>query len=515
MVALLTAPLDAYDDVIKLLELRSYPAVAEVLAVGTRRAMAAEVVRSLIRSGRAISSRAKAERLFSFVALLVEERADVPVADDEDLEEEQGLVARMLLSLWSDDAEECMAVLEVAKEPRAPRALGAHAAHARLRGAPAAARGALARRRWGRPRGRRREEEKEEEEEGAAEAHPKGAAVPAPDDLCCTSRRRRVRRSPCAFPAVRRGRRRGGRWSIAYEFYTQAFELYEEELADQRHGRRRWRWVGRACRAQPRRRESRGARVQGHAVQLQAAQEAREGARGRLARTSSGRTERAVRPGPGRRRGGRDAGGGAEGGDAGGDGGGGGAVPRPRERPDVPQARAEAANAAEEMASSVGGGANEAIALYVEILNKYLYFFDRSVPGVTAAMISDLVELIGSDMSKPRARAGEGLLGDARIASKRRRATRRSTRSSCCPPESARQARRARRARGCECAPECALMYSLKTHSRTPSRGSAPCAARPRCARSVRPAVVAVVVAAARRGSCAARRAVLPSLGGA
>eukprot|EP00793_Prasinoderma_coloniale_P000638 PRCOL_00003787-RA len=334
VVALLTAPLDAYDDVIKLLELRNYPAVAEVLAVGTRRAMAAEVVRSLIRSGRAISSRAKAERLFSFVALLVEERADVPVADDEDLEEEQGLVARMLLSLWSDDAEECMAVLEVAKErlerggpARSGRTLPT-LAFAALRLLRAKVLQFLHR--------------------TISLLHKQGGAASAPVALRLFLQ--------CAAAADEAGDE-----SIAYEFYTQAFELYEEELADSKAQQAALAVVvGTLCRARNLGAENREALPYRDPANVLMC------------------LKRALK----------------------------------------------LANAAEEMASSVGGGANEAVSLYVEILNKYLYFFDRSVPGVTAAMISDLVELIGSDMSKLEGEVAEGTKAFfqatlARIASKR------------------------------------------------------------------------------------------------
>lgn len=437
VVALLTAPLDAYDDVIKLLELRSYPAVAEVLAVGTRRAMAAEVVRSLIRSGRAISSRAKAERLFSFVALLVEERADVPVADDEDLEEEQGLVARMLLSLWSDDAEECMAVLEVAKErlerggpARSGRTLPtlAFAALRLLRAVRS--RGAAG----GSPPGEEGEgEEKEgEEEEGAAEAltpkkvlqflhrtisllHKQGGAASAPVALRLFLQ--------CAAAADEAGDE-----SIAYEFYTQAFELYEEELADSKAQQAALAVVvGTLCRARNLGAENREALVS-KATQY-SSRLLKKPARARAAALCSHLfwTDREGGT-PGAEGGGGEGAtqeGGAEGGDAGGDGGVGGEPYRDPANVLMCLKRAlKLANAAEEMASSVGGGANEAVSLYVEILNKYLYFFDRSVPGVTAAMISDLVELIGSDMSKLEGEVAEGTKAFfqatlARIASKR------------------------------------------------------------------------------------------------
>uniref|UniRef100_A0A2P2JNW8 Vacuolar protein sorting-associated protein 35B isoform X2 n=2 Tax=Rhizophora mucronata TaxID=61149 RepID=A0A2P2JNW8_RHIMU len=55
------------------------------------------------------------------------------------------------------------------------------------------------------------------------------------------------------------------------------------------------------------------------------------------------------------------------------------------------------ANAAQQMAY-VTRGSSGPITLFVEILNKYLYYFEKGNPQITTAAIQDLVELITTEM---------------------------------------------------------------------------------------------------------------------
>ena len=395
VVALLTAPLDAYDDVLTLLELRSYPAVAEVLAVGTRRTMCLEVVRSLLKAQHAITTRTKAERLFDFVALLVEERADVPHGDEEDFEEEQGLVARMLLSLWSEDAHECAALLEVAR--------------VRLeKGGPARTRHTLPTLTFQALRLLRAVvHNPTPREEGAPKPlsakkvlsfvhrtisllHAQGGAQVAPVSL------RLFLQAASAADEARLE-------AIEYEFYEKAFELYEEELADSKAQQAALHViVGTLCRARHLSDDSRETLVS-KAAQY-SSKLLKKPARARAAVLCSHLfwTDDEVAD-----EGGRE---GADGGEEGEKGDDTASAPC-RDAANVLACLKRAlklANAAEEMASAVGGAANEAISLYCEILEKYLYFFDRQVPGVTPAMLNDLMELISTDMSKLEGEVGEG-----------------------------------------------------------------------------------------------------------
>lgn len=55
------------------------------------------------------------------------------------------------------------------------------------------------------------------------------------------------------------------------------------------------------------------------------------------------------------------------------------------------------ANAAQQMAS-VARGSSGPVTLFVEILNKYLYFFEKGNPQITSAAIQGLIELIHTEM---------------------------------------------------------------------------------------------------------------------
>lgn len=56
------------------------------------------------------------------------------------------------------------------------------------------------------------------------------------------------------------------------------------------------------------------------------------------------------------------------------------------------------ANAAQQMAN-VARGSSGPITLFVEILNKYLYFFEKGNPQITSAAIQGLIELIKNTRS--------------------------------------------------------------------------------------------------------------------
>lgn len=54
------------------------------------------------------------------------------------------------------------------------------------------------------------------------------------------------------------------------------------------------------------------------------------------------------------------------------------------------------ANAAQQMANVTRGNNGSAI-LFIEILNKYLYFFEKGIPDITKTVIQDLIELIKTE----------------------------------------------------------------------------------------------------------------------
>ncbi|ONM10381.1 Vacuolar protein sorting 35 [Zea mays] len=54
------------------------------------------------------------------------------------------------------------------------------------------------------------------------------------------------------------------------------------------------------------------------------------------------------------------------------------------------------ANAAQQMASATRGSSGS-VTLFIEILNKYLYFFEKGIPQITNTVIQDLIELIRTE----------------------------------------------------------------------------------------------------------------------
>lgn len=74
VVALLSIPLDTYDAV-TVLGLHNYPSVMSLLSPPTAKQMAVKIVNSILSAGTLVSSEAKVELLFGFIAPLVKDVA--------------------------------------------------------------------------------------------------------------------------------------------------------------------------------------------------------------------------------------------------------------------------------------------------------------------------------------------------------------------------------------------------------------------------------------------------------
>ena len=127
LVALLTVPLDTYD-VVSVLRLSSYPRVMALLQPANYRQMAVTIVRSVLRSRTRVDDVDQVETLFRFISVLVRDR-DPAVeggdagaggladdVDEEDFEEEQNLVARLVHQLRSDDSDTQYRLLVAARK---------------------------------------------------------------------------------------------------------------------------------------------------------------------------------------------------------------------------------------------------------------------------------------------------------------------------------------------------------------------------------------------------------------
>ncbi|XP_073005795.1 vacuolar protein sorting-associated protein 35B-like [Typha latifolia] len=53
--------------------------------------------------------------------------------------------------------------------------------------------------------------------------------------------------------------------------------------------------------------------------------------------------------------------------------------------------------------ANVTRGSSGSVALFIEILNKYLYFFQKENPQITSSVIQGLIELITTDMQSDNA----------------------------------------------------------------------------------------------------------------
>ncbi|KAH9297731.1 hypothetical protein KI387_029413, partial [Taxus chinensis] len=82
IVALLTAPLEKYSDVMTALKLTNYPRVMEHLDYETNKQMAAVIIQSVMKNNTCISTADKVEALFELIKGLIKETAGSPSADE-------------------------------------------------------------------------------------------------------------------------------------------------------------------------------------------------------------------------------------------------------------------------------------------------------------------------------------------------------------------------------------------------------------------------------------------------
>ncbi|KAH9617263.1 hypothetical protein KSS87_006889 [Heliosperma pusillum] len=113
IVKLLSAPLDKYNSVITALKLSNYPRVMEYLDNETNKVMAKIIIRSIMKNETYISVGDKVEALFELIKGLIKVTDGTfdDEDDEEDFKEEQNAVARLVQMLHNDDPEEMFNVL--------------------------------------------------------------------------------------------------------------------------------------------------------------------------------------------------------------------------------------------------------------------------------------------------------------------------------------------------------------------------------------------------------------------
>ncbi|GFP95241.1 vacuolar protein sorting-associated protein 35b [Phtheirospermum japonicum] len=113
VVALLSAPLDKYDDIVTALTLSNYPRVMDHLDTGTNKVMAMVIIRSIMKNKTCVSTSDKVEVLFELIKGLIKDLEGISTdeLDEEDFNEEQNSVACLMHMLYNDDPEEMLKII--------------------------------------------------------------------------------------------------------------------------------------------------------------------------------------------------------------------------------------------------------------------------------------------------------------------------------------------------------------------------------------------------------------------
>ncbi|KAL1542893.1 Vacuolar protein sorting-associated protein 35B [Salvia divinorum] len=113
VVALLSAPLDKYDDIVTALTLSNYPRVMDHLDAGTNKVMAMVIIRSIMKNKSWVSTSDKVEVLFELIKGLIQDLEGISTdeLDEEDFNEEQNSVACLMHMLHNDDPEEMLKII--------------------------------------------------------------------------------------------------------------------------------------------------------------------------------------------------------------------------------------------------------------------------------------------------------------------------------------------------------------------------------------------------------------------
>ncbi|KAL7143716.1 hypothetical protein ABFS83_08G210800 [Erythranthe nasuta] len=117
IVALLSAPLDKYKDIDTALKLSNYPRVMEFLNDGTNKEMANVIIQNIMKNKTRISTAEKVDALFELIKGLIRDLDEVHNDElDEDFQEEQNSVARLIQMLHSDDPEEMLKIINTVRK---------------------------------------------------------------------------------------------------------------------------------------------------------------------------------------------------------------------------------------------------------------------------------------------------------------------------------------------------------------------------------------------------------------
>ncbi|KAL5754415.1 hypothetical protein ACOSP7_022635 [Xanthoceras sorbifolium] len=357
IVALLSAPLEKYNDIVTVLKLSNYPRMMEYLDNETNKVMATVIIQSIMKNNTHISTADKVESLFELIKGLIKDLDGTlnDEVDEDDFNEEQNSVARLIQMLHNDDPEEMFKVICTMRKhilTGGPRRLPftiPPLVFSSLK---------LARQLQG----------PDENPFGEESTTPKKIfqhlnqtietlyGVPAPELALRLYLQCAEAANDCELEPV------------AYEFFTQAYILYEEEISDSRaqvtamhliigtlqrmhvfgvenRDTLTHKATGYSAKLLKKPDQCRAVYACSHLFWVDDQDNMKDGERVLLC------LKRALR----------------------------------------------IANAAQQM-SNAARGSTGSVTLFVEILNKYLYFFEKANPQITVATIQSLIELITTEM---------------------------------------------------------------------------------------------------------------------
>ncbi|KAL6207567.1 hypothetical protein ACLB2K_018524 [Fragaria x ananassa] len=357
VVALLSAPLEKYNDIVTALTLSNYPRVMDHLDDGTNKVMAMVIIQSIMKNDSCISTADKVEVLFELIKGLIQDLDGTSddELDEEDFHDEQNSVARLIHMLYNDDPEEMFKIICTVKK---------HIMNGGSKRLPFtvpplvfSALGLI-----------RQLQGQEGDVFGDVPATPKTifqflnqtiealSSIPSPELALRLYLHCAEAANDCDLEPV------------AYEFFTQAFVLYEEEIADSKaqvtaihliigalqrmnvfgtenRDTLTHKATGYSAKLLKKPDQCRAVYACSHLFWVDDQDVVKDGERVLLC------LKRALR----------------------------------------------IANAAQQMASVTRGNSGP-VTLFVEILNKYLYFFEKGNPQITSAAIQGLVELITNEL---------------------------------------------------------------------------------------------------------------------
>ncbi|KAL8126353.1 vacuolar protein sorting-associated protein 35B-like isoform X2 [Apium graveolens] len=117
VVALLSAPLEKYNDIATALTLSNYPRVMDHLDSSTNKIMAMVIIQSIMKNNTCVSTADKVDVLFKLIKGLIKDLDETSMdeLDEEDFKEEQNSVARLIHMLYNEDPEEMLKIIVTVK----------------------------------------------------------------------------------------------------------------------------------------------------------------------------------------------------------------------------------------------------------------------------------------------------------------------------------------------------------------------------------------------------------------